>query len=106
MVVKKKKKVSVKTKPVIKNKTEAKKIESKPKTIKILNKEIDYKTYFEYYTLVIFFLFAILFIFVLVIFFLAMFGSKYLWVVIPITLGFWGLSYYLSKKIFKSIKKK
>lgn len=112
MVIKKKKKVSVKTKPVtknkakVKNKTEAKKIESKPKTIKILNKEIDYKTYFEYYTLVIFFLFAILFIFIIVIFFLAVFGSKYLWTVIPITLGFWGLSYYLSKKIFKSTKKK
>lgn len=101
MVVKKKKvkktiqKSNNKTKPVVEE-----------KKVKIFNKEITEREYFEYYTLVIFFLFAILFVFILVIFFLAVFGSKYLWIVIPITLGFWGLSYYLSKIIFKKSKKK
>jgi len=103
MIMKKKKKIAIEKKngSVIKSKTK-----DTTKKIKILNKEIDYKTYFEYYTLVIFFLFAILFISIIVIFALAIFGSKYLWAVVPITLVFWGISYYLSKKIFKKSQEK
>ncbi|HOW29634.1 MAG TPA: hypothetical protein PK685_03115 [archaeon] len=95
----------VKKKKIIKKKEIVKKAPIEKK-IKIFNKEITKTEYFEYYTLVIFFLFAILFVFILVIFFLAIFGPKYLWVVIPITLGFWGISYYLSKIIFKKSQTK
>lgn len=73
-------------------------------TVKIGEKEVDCKKYFEYYTLIIFFLFSILFISIIIISFLAIFGIKYLWYVIPIILGFWIVSYYLSKRIFKKYK--
>ncbi len=78
----------------------------KEKTIKIFNAEIPLTEYFEYYSLVIFFLFSILFVFVFIMFFYMIFGPKYLWFTIPIILVFWGISYYLSKIVFKKPRKK
>jgi len=111
VVVKKKKKAAVKTKPVvkktIKNKAVVKKsnVEKKSKSIKILNKKIDLKEYFEYYSLVVFFLFSILFVFILIVVFIMLFGKQYLWTVIPVTIALWIASYYLSRYLFKKSKK-
>lgn len=110
MVVKKKKKAIVKTKPVakktIKSKSAVKKpaVEKKSKEVKILNKKINLKEYFEYYSLVVFFLFSILFVFILIVVFILLFGKQYLWVVIPVTVVLWIASYYLSRYLFKSKK--
>mgnify|MGYP001254195004 CR=1 FL=1 len=92
-------------KKVVKKKSKA--IEKqKENTVKIFNTEVPLIEYFEYYSLVIFFLFSILFVFVFILFFYLIFGPKYLWLTIPIILVFWGLSYYLSKIVFKKSRKK
>jgi len=91
---------------VIKNKTEINK--PKVKRVEIVSPKTPEKNkqYFEYYSIVIFLIFCVLFISVLIIFVFALFGAKYLWSVIPVTLVLWLISYLLAKRIFKKSQKK
>jgi len=90
-----------------KTKIVKKKTEVKPKEIITeKSKEEKHKTYWRYYSVVIFLIFAVLFIAILIIATLAVFGSRGLWLVIPATVILWGISYVLAKIFFKKKDKK
>ncbi|MFA7709064.1 MAG: hypothetical protein WCX82_02915 [archaeon] len=105
MVEKKKKKMkAIKNKTKINNPKIKSKIAEKNKTPVIEHKKNN-KTYWEYYSLIIFLIFCVLFISVLIVFVFSILGSKYLWVVIPTTLILWGISYLLAKAFLKKSQK-
>lgn len=99
MVKKKKqeKTKTVKTKKPIK----AKKVNTEKKIKTKTEKDIKNKIYWEYFSMVMFLVFATLFISMLIIEIFYVFGKKAIWLTIPITAIFWGLSYLLAKVLFK-----
>ncbi len=82
------------------------------KTIKTTHKQViktdgydKNKTYWSYFSLVMFLVFAVLFIAVLIIAMFAIFGGKGVWLVIPVTVVLWGISFLIAKILFKKKKK-
>lgn len=101
-MVKKKKQEKTKTEKSIKKPVKAKKVKTEKniKTKKQIKAEKD-KRYWEYFSMVMFLVFSTLFISMLIIEIFYVLGKKAIWITIPLTAIFWGLSYLLARVLFK-----